>query len=116
MTLVPAPVVIVVGPLPAIPPQPNLSAAATATVTVAPEPDLGDSVASTGKTHRGHHGDRNSRHPDLTAVPTGPDAAVDSEIRPEENDGDGGNVSNQDGDDAHPRCPGHGPDQAEEHG
>ena len=84
---------------------------------MAPEWDLGDSQASTGETHRGHHRDKNRSNPDLTAAPTGPDAAADSEIKPEGNDGDDRKVSNLDGnDDPHPHCSGHGSDQAEEHG
>jgi hypothetical protein len=111
-TPVPVPVVVVVGP----PPAPDLSAAATATVTVVPEPDVGDGVASTGETHRGQRRHRDGSNPDLTAVPTGPDAAGDSEIRPAENEGDG-DAANPDGnDDAHPQCPGHGPDHAGKHG
>jgi hypothetical protein len=100
---------------PAAPPVP---VAATATVTVVPEPDVGDGVASTGETHRGQRRHRDGSNPDLTAVPTGPDAAGDSEIRPAENEGDG-DAANPDGnDDAHPQCPGDDPDpdHGEKHG
>jgi len=91
----PVPAVIVVGPTLAIPPDPNLSAAATTTtVTVGPDWDLGDSVASTGETHQGHPKDRGSSKPDLTAAPVldelnSPDAAAESEMRTEGNDGNG---------------------------
>jgi hypothetical protein len=93
---------------------------ATATVTVVPEPDLGDSVASSGETHGGPRGDRDrdgdSAHPDLTAAPTRPDAEADSEIRPEGEEGHEGNDGGDGNDDAAPRGPGPGPDQANEHG
>jgi hypothetical protein len=119
VTPVPVPVVVV-GPPPAIAPAPNLSAAATTTVTVVPEPDVGDGVASTGETHGGQRGEKEGSNPDLTAVPPGPDAAGDSEIRPESNDGDDGddgNVTNPDGnDEAHPQRPGEDPDHGEKHG
>ena len=73
---------------------------------MAPDWDLGDGTASTGETHRGHSKDKNSPNPDLTAAPGGPDAAAESEVRPEGDDGENGSASSQDGDDgASLSCP-----------